>query len=100
MRFVRLVRDPPETTTSTPPSGAAAAAAPLAARVRGQRGGLAQLPEAGLHRPEVGVLVAADHEPRPRPVRDDVGGRAALLDDPVDPGRRAELVAPQSARGE
>ena len=34
------------------------------------------------------------------PLRDDVRGRPALLDDPVDAGRRAELLAPQPDRAE
>ena len=48
----------------------------------------------------VGLVVAPDHEPGRRPVRDDVRRRAALADDAVDPGGRAELLAPQADRGE
>ena len=35
------------------------------------------------------LVVAPDHEPGPGPVRDDVGGGAALVDDPVDAAVRS-----------
>ena len=48
------------------------------------RGRLAHRDEPALHGLVVGLVGAAEHEPRLGPVRDDVRGRAALLDDPVD----------------
>ena len=86
-RLLRIVRARPEKVTSTVVSD-------------GQRGRLAQLPEAGAHPLVVGLIVAPDHEPGDGPVRDDVGRRAALADDPVDAGRRSQLLAPQADRGE
>ena len=44
------------------------------------------LAEALAHRGVVGLVVAAEHEPGRRALRDDVGGRPALPDDAVDPG--------------
>ena len=70
-------------------------------RRAGRQGGrLAQLSEPGLHRLVVGLVRGSEHEPGPGPVRDDVRGGPALLDDPVDAGRRAELLPPQPDRAE
>ena len=72
----------------------------LHGRVCRERRGLAQVSKARPHRAVLGFVVAPDHEPGGRPVRDDVGGRAALPDDAVDPSRRPQLLPPQPDRRE
>ena len=61
----------------------------LDGRVGRERGRLAQRPEVARIVCVVGLVVATDHEPGRRPVRDDVGGRPALADDPVDASGRS-----------
>ena len=84
---MRIVVAPPEKVTSTVVPVASAAASHIA----WNRSRISLV---------VGLVVAADHEPGRRPVRDDVGRGAALADDPVDAGGRPELLAPQPDRGE
>ena len=85
--LLRIVRARPENVTSTVVSVARAAAS----HSWRKRSRIALV---------VGLVGAADHEPRRGPVRDDVGGRPALPDDPVDARGRVELLAPQPDRGE
>ena len=87
VRLWFIVVAPPENSTSTSTSEALAAASHIAMNRR-----FIDL--------VVGLVGAADHEPGPRPVRDDVRGRAALLDDPVDPAVGRQLLAPQADRDE